>query len=1245
MGVDDYLDLVAERAEVIETLVEGPTSPGEVADSTDASRSTVNRAIRALEDAGLVERTSGGYAATPVGRLALDHYRAYRRTGADLQSVGPALAPLPTDAPVEVDAVAGADVTTGDDATPYRPAERLHETVADADVYRAVLPALDDPRHVGLLYEHVVTDDDPADLVVSEGLLDRLHEEFPRRLSQMVETADLSVAVGDTPPFGLVLTDHGGDRRASLLVFADSGGLHAVVENERDRALAWADATLDRVAADAESVTDRFRQSADGGVVAADETDSRDADGLLVDLEREGFVRLSRDFFAEQRVADPTTAWRAGLDLAEVHTGYAVERTDDGTTLAATLCDRLAAGEHCALVGPPGAGKSTACKRVACRWYDESRGPVLYREWGRGQPFESVGALVGTVAAADGHALVVVEDAVRPDAAAVFEALAALADRDDVSVLLDARETEWRDPPTAVEPAGDLAVVTMPRLDDDAVERVVDHFERTVGTTVDVPTERIREAIRDEARGPAVVGCEVVLLLHRLARYADPLADDQSTLEAEVAATYDDLAAAGDAAVDVAVLATLLSAAGVDLAPGYLHAIGPACEYDADSVAAAIEAFDGRVLFGRADDGTYRTVHETWAVAFLAHLLDVEGADSARERVGRVGSGLLALADDPRLRERVAQAAEGSAVVGRVATEPARWVTETVERLFRLGRDYPKLALLLGDGETSSLDLPAACPPETGTRCRVWLGEAFLAGGDYDRAERAFDGLDPSGGFGVERLLGLSDAAREQGEYDRAADLAEACLDRATDRDRERAAARARAKLGRVALARGEYGTAADALDRACEQFETLGDRRRVAGCLDALGQVARNRSDYERAREYHERSLAVSRDLGDRQGVAMSRKHLGTVAYYRGEYDRAREQYQRSLDVAQARGDRQAEANRLNNLANVAADRGDYDRAREYHERSLAIKRDLGDREGLASSLNNLGTVAFYQEDFERARDYYERSLAIKRDLGDRAGEASSLTNLGAVARERGDYERARAYLEESLEIRRDLGDRGGVGRTLNNLSDVERALGDDDRARECAERSVDIHRDLDSTRGEAYGREALGQVYERAGEYDRAREEFETALDLLTEVGDRRGVATVRGELGSVAAATGDDDRAHEQASQALEIYDDIGDDHGRAACRATLGVVARDRGALQAAREYLTSALETFERTGTATDELDVLESLVELELAAGDDEAAREYCRRARDRVEDADRDRDDWRERVRDLEDRTDGEHA
>ncbi len=1200
-GVDERVELVRKRADVLAALEGRSLGLRAVVEEADCSRSTANRAVRELEEAGLVRRGEGGYELTPVGRIGLDHYRSYRRGWTDLVDAADVLDALPDGTDVDMSVVAGSEPVAAPATTPYQPVERLHDAVRTAEDYRAVLPAVGDPRSVRLLYEHVVTDGAPAELVVSPELRASLSENFSRQLAAMAEDG-FTLLVGEVPEVGVVLTEHDGDRRVTLVVYGDEGGVSGVIQNDAPAAVRWAEDVYADARAGAEPTTDEVRQP-DGGVAGA----TAGGTGLPVALEREGFVRLTRDYFVDREVAAPTTAWRAGLDLAEVHAGYAVDRTvdagvggherddEDGQTLTERLLGALSAGEDCLLVGPPGSGKSTTAKRVACEWYDADRGPVLYRESGQGAAVESVDELVAAVEATEGQALVVVEDVARADAAAVLAA----TDRADGAVFLfDARESEWRDASAAREhrDVTDLRVETVPRMLGADCERLVEHVERTAGVSVDVPVERLREEARSSAfdDDEAAPG-EVLLLLHRLATYADPLVEDETSLEADAAAAYEDLAGGGETALDVGLLANLLNAAGIAVTPVHLHAVaGAGAEDDLD---AALDRLDGRVLFGR-DDGAYRTVHEAWSTAFLETALRRGGEAAARDRVERVLSSLLALADSPDRRERVWDAVEEPSALDRVAADPEGWVDRTVEAVLTLVEQRPKLAPLLGGADGSVVDLPGA-----GVDRRLRVGRAFADAGEYDRAEATLEGVPP-GERSVDWLLAMARTERGRGDYDAATEFAERALDAATD---EVAIARAMAALGQTETARGDPDAAREHLEAALSTFQAAGDSRRTVTCLTALGDARRTAGDQAAAAGQFRRALELATDLGAERERQRILDHLGSVAADRGEYDRARQYHRESLEVARTLGARGDQATTLNHLGRLAIDLNDLDDAEEYLSRCLDLSRAIGDRGRETEVLTNLATVAGRRAEYGRAEDLFEEALAAAEAAGDRRTQAAVLDNLGTLAERRGDLETAADRLERGLELAEEVGDPLVIGRVHHDLGGVALARESYDEAETHLQAALDHRQAADDSRGEAVTRSGLARLALERGALDRAEELADESAALFEELGIGPASAEPETTLGSVAAERGDHEEAREHFEAALALYDRLDDPEGAVDVHERAARLERATGNTDAAVEHCRQAIERTEETPDLADERETFERLrQEIEAAANADD---------------------------------------
>lgn len=1112
-SVGELLEVVARREDFLSELRDGPLYKRDLIDALDTSRSTVDRAMRELTDAGFAERVDEGFVATPTGALAVERYHEYTADVADVFGASEALEPLPPGRCPSTSMIAGADIRLASVPRPYRALDPVREAIGDTDHLQAVLPNIADSEHLRRYRDRAVEAGATVELVCAPELYDALRERFPELLRELVVEGDARIYTGEVPPYATLVAESDGDATTSVVVYSDPGSVHAALHNDTAAAVRWARAAFERHRADGDEVSEEIRslsssdREGDGessgrpvpGRAAATATGRHEASPPTRPEPNDpggGFVRLTPDYFQRRTPAPPERCWRTGLGLPEVAAGYAVERerpTGDGRErLTEGLLARLRDGTDQVVLGPPGAGKSTVCKLVACRWYERGYGPVLYRRSGRGESFDDPASLRAALQTADGHALVVVEDAVRAEANDVFEVAAGFDGAADVTFLCDARTGEWEDP-DAFPADAELDAVRaafepchLPRVDERECERFVDRFEETVGETVPVEATDLLAEIRsgaEERSGPDTgAGAEAddprpgetLLLFHRLATYASPLAGNETTtsttLDEDVQRLYHDLAAAdSELPLEVGILVNLLNAAGLGVPPAYVHAL--AGEGQHRVVNETLDRLEGQVLFPTASSDGYRTIHEAWSVRFLEHLLAERSPAAAHRRIGECLSAVLSLTD-PECREHVEWVLEGETdALSGPAEQPGAWAERLVTQVFELGLERPKLAPLFGKAGYGSITLPEAAPASLDRDCIEWRGRMYLSGYYLDRAEHEFEALAEQSG------------SVEEGPA------------------RERLLATSLEGRGRVALERGDTGIAAELLGRALGRYRTLEDDHGVADCLLELGNVAREGGDYRDAPAYYRRALRQYQAIGSVSGRGRALRGFGMVFQERGRDERS------------------------------AA----------YHEAALELFQGVGDRVRRARCLLSLGITSKKTEDFETGRSQYKRALELFREVGNRHGEAACLTNLGEIARKEEEYDDAERYQRESLRVYREMGDQRSTAIALNNLGIIAEEQGDLEAAERHQREALDLRQELGNDQDIAFSLHNLGVLAKDRERYEVARDRLEESLATLERLGDDRSVAITRIELGEVAEGRGALDRARDQYERALETARD--------------------------------------------------------------------------------------------------------
>ncbi|QAU14283.1 MarR family transcriptional regulator [Halorubrum sp. BOL3-1] len=243
------LDLAIARRQYLDRLADGPVRIRDLVDEFDHSRSTVNRAISALEEAGLVERGPDGCETTYAGRILLDTVDEARSVAETVETSNGVLDELPA-TPQNHRFFADADVVTIEEASPATVLARMIRVVEEADRLRGASLAANDERFVETLYRRVVVEGSlELSYVVTEPVAAHLADEMPE-LTRSIVDAGVEVVVVSELPFAWYLATVNGRTTAYLAIHDDRDNFLGYAANDDPDAVGWLtgmfDAQLER---------------------------------------------------------------------------------------------------------------------------------------------------------------------------------------------------------------------------------------------------------------------------------------------------------------------------------------------------------------------------------------------------------------------------------------------------------------------------------------------------------------------------------------------------------------------------------------------------------------------------------------------------------------------------------------------------------------------------------------------------------------------------------------------------------------------------------------------------------------------------------------------------------------------------------------------------------------------------------------------------------------------------------------
>jgi predicted transcriptional regulator len=239
--VSTVANVLAKRTSLLTALADGPTDQRRLRDELGVSRSTVYKALKELEEVGLVEQRAGGYGLTGFGRLAWQRHDAYLARLERLNDAERLLEGLPADRQYPPSLFEhGHIVTTGRNA-PERPLERMEARAANTVQLRCLSP-VGMPRYLEATHERVEETDQTVTLVTESAALSRLADSYDRFEAALEEPGLNLKASTEQLPFAVMLFD---DDEIGLFAY-DDGSLLGAAFSSDDDAIRWGRTVFER---------------------------------------------------------------------------------------------------------------------------------------------------------------------------------------------------------------------------------------------------------------------------------------------------------------------------------------------------------------------------------------------------------------------------------------------------------------------------------------------------------------------------------------------------------------------------------------------------------------------------------------------------------------------------------------------------------------------------------------------------------------------------------------------------------------------------------------------------------------------------------------------------------------------------------------------------------------------------------------------------------------------------------------
>jgi tetratricopeptide (TPR) repeat protein len=377
--------------------------------------------------------------------------------------------------------------------------------------------------------------------------------------------------------------------------------------------------------------------------------------------------------------------------------------------------------------------------------------------------------------------------------------------------------------------------------------------------------------------------------------------------------------------------------------------------------------------------------------------------------------------------------------------------------------------------------------------------------------------------------------------------------------------------LGGAYTILGQYQRALDFQQQCLEIACEINDQVLKAQSLGSLGDTCILSGQCQRGIDFHQQCLEIACEIDDQELKAASLMSLGDAYKFSYQYQRGIDFYQQGLEIARKIDNQALKAASITSLGDVYRILEQYRLAIDLLQQGLEIGSKIGNRRVEATSFCALGYAYQGLDQCQNAIDHLQQSLEISHEIGDRRGEASSFAGLGIAYRSLGQYQHAIDCLQQSLEISHEIGDFNLEASSFAALGVAYRSLGQYQRAIESHLKSLEIGSKIGNRMIELGSFAMLGRDYQKMGQYQRSIEFHLQSLEISHEIGSRSTEAISLANLGYAYASLGQYQRSIEFHQQSLEIERKIGNCGGEASSLLSLANLYQQCGRPKRAMYY--------------------------------------------------------------------------
>jgi CHAT domain-containing protein len=322
-----------------------------------------------------------------------------------------------------------------------------------------------------------------------------------------------------------------------------------------------------------------------------------------------------------------------------------------------------------------------------------------------------------------------------------------------------------------------------------------------------------------------------------------------------------------------------------------------------------------------------------------------------------------------------------------------------------------------------------------------------------------------------------------------------------------------------IASADGNYERAAELAQESADVYHHLGETKGEAHALNNKGIAEIQQGSYSAAQTDLRKALALSRSAADAENQVQVLNNLGSAYFFQGKYWEALQSYQAAMQIVESTPN--AEWNSYwrqitnFNLATLYQRLGRYEKALQIYRQVESSSKTLtsGDRAHLAT---NLGALYRRLGDPWKALDSYRIAQKFYSKEHDADGEISVLKNIGIVyALDHGDLGKAQRIFQTALSLTEKTHNRREQMQAHLYLGETFWREHSVPKARSEFEQAHALAKELGTTEEEWKALYGLGRIAELAGNTREAQDAYRQAIAIIEKTRTQLQLSGLRAEF----------------------------------------------------------------------------------------------------------------------------------